>query len=117
MTRIAQLVRMLMLWCIGAIHGSRGPVPSPAGGLSMPEPPPPPQHTPPLPTEIGPSTQAGTGVTAQAPPFVPPSPRGGADDGHIGLPIVGQTVNDFHLLEVLGAGSFARVFLARQVSL
>src|SRR4051794_1150302 len=78
----------------------------------MPEPPP-----PPLPTEIGPSTHA-TGATAQAPPFVPPSPRGnGANDGHIGLPIVGQTVNDFDLLEVLGAGSFARVFLARQVSL
>src|SRR5262249_37830160 len=63
------------------------------------------------------STQIGTGVTAQAPPFVSPSPRSPSDDGHVGLPIVGQTVNDFHLLEILGAGSFARVFLARQVSL
>jgi serine/threonine protein kinase len=39
------------------------------------------------------------------------------NDEHFGLPGPGQTIDDFDLLELLGTGSFARVFLARQRSL
>jgi serine/threonine protein kinase len=54
--------------------------------------------------------------TFAAPPFrelvVPAAPG-----PLMGLPAVGQTLDDFILLRLLGSGSFARVFLARQVSL
>jgi serine/threonine protein kinase len=53
--------------------------------------------------------------TFAAPPFrevIPP-----VSGAPVGLPVVGQTLGDFVLLRLLGSGSFARVFLARQVSL
>jgi len=57
--------------------------------------------------------------TLVAPPFCAPIPAPEPDDAPhlIGLPRAGQRLDDFDLLAVLGAGSFARVYLARQVSL
>src|SRR5437588_250630 len=53
----------------------------------------------------------GTAPTFRAPlDPAPPAPR-------TGMPAPGQHLGDFELLSVLGTGSFARVFLARQVSL
>jgi serine/threonine protein kinase len=61
-------------------------------------------------------TEAGT---ALAPPFRPQV--GGPSPGHqppsLSRLASGQRLGDFELLQVLGAGSFARVFLARQLSL
>jgi serine/threonine protein kinase len=54
-------------------------------------------------------------LTGLAPTFRPTVEAvGGRPDG---LPRPGQRVGDFELLRVLGRGSFATVFLARQVSL
>ena len=60
----------------------------------------------------------GTGETGAAPPFLastairkPESPM------LLGLPGPGVRLGDFDLLRVLGSGSFARVYLAKQVSL
>jgi serine/threonine protein kinase len=64
------------------------------------------------------STQMGEVPTAQAPPFR--APVAPIDVGSLqlrGLPTVGQRVDDFELIKVLGSGAFARVFLARQTSL
>jgi serine/threonine protein kinase len=56
-----------------------------------------------------------SGATAQAPPCPAPVPPPGGP--LLGLPRAGQRVDDFELVRLLGSGSFARVFLARQVSL
>lgn len=65
-----------------------------------------------------PTQMADPAGTIDAPPFVPAEPRSPAvQDGHFDLPLPGQQVDDFHLLELLGSGAFARVFLARQTSL
>lgn len=56
--------------------------------------------------------------TGAAPPFpaqVAPAER--VPEQLLGLPAAGQTLGDFELLRVLGSGAFARVYLARQVSL
>jgi serine/threonine protein kinase len=56
--------------------------------------------------------------TVVAPPFrAPVRPAAAVPEATRGLPVVGQIVDDFELLQLLGSGSFARVFLARQVSL
>src|SRR5437588_3878705 len=57
--------------------------------------------------------------TADAPPFPAPvgRPPNPAHRHLLGLPSAGQRLDDFDLIKVLGAGSFACVFLARQVSL
>jgi serine/threonine protein kinase len=61
-------------------------------------------------TDSGDRTIDAPPFRAAASPAVPASsPRG--------LPGPGQRVDDFELLVLLGTGSFARVFLARQVSL
>jgi serine/threonine protein kinase len=64
----------------------------------------------------GPDSVADDGApTGLAPTFRPVVEAvGGGPDG---LPRPGQHVGDFELLRVLGRGSFATVFLARQVSL
>jgi serine/threonine protein kinase len=63
------------------------------------------------------------GPTGAAPPFRPllptvvvPTPADGARARSAGLG-VGDLLGDFELLRVLGAGSYGRVFLARQISL
>jgi serine/threonine protein kinase len=61
--------------------------------------------------------------TGLAPPFRPPladppvADTPGARAAPLTLLTVGQCLGDFELLHELGAGSFARVFLARQISL
>jgi serine/threonine protein kinase len=76
----------------------------------MPEPVPDPD---PLPTVL---TDREEISTFAAPPYreLVTAPEAGPLTG---LPNVGQTLGDFILLRLLGSGSFARVFLARQVSL
>jgi serine/threonine protein kinase len=69
-------------------------------------------HPEPAPTEVS----SDEPRTISAPPFRAP-PRPGQAGEPMGLPRAGQRLDDFELLELLGAGSFARVFLARQVSL
>jgi serine/threonine protein kinase len=56
------------------------------------------------------------GSTAAAPPFRPPVAEGVGRFRYQPLK-VGERVDDFEILRLLGEGSFARVFLARQVSL
>src|SRR5205809_461581 len=60
-------------------------------------------------------------LTLIAPPFrapVTPAACGApAPADLLGLPPAGQRLDDFDLLSILGAGSFAKVYLARQVSL
>src|SRR5262245_59951717 len=53
--------------------------------------------------------------TGAAPPFR--AAVGGVGPAAPRLPEAGERLGDFELLRLLGAGSFARVFLARQVSL
>ncbi|MFO0846431.1 MAG: serine/threonine-protein kinase [Gemmataceae bacterium] len=56
--------------------------------------------------------------TGEAPPFRSPGQRLEVGPGDmVGLPPPGARLDDFDLLRVLGSGSFARVYLARQVSL
>lgn len=56
--------------------------------------------------------------TGEAPPFRVPGQRLEVGPGDlVGLPPPGARLGDFDLLRVLGSGSFARVYLARQVSL
>jgi hypothetical protein len=59
----------------------------------------------------------GTGETGPAPPFVGAGPRRPEAPLLVGLPGPGARLGDFDLLRVLGSGSFARVYLARQLSL
>lgn len=59
-------------------------------------------------------------TTAAAPPFVAavaqPQARGPAP--HLaGMPVVGDRLGDFEIVDLLGSGAFASVFLARQISL
>src|SRR5258708_505253 len=62
--------------------------------------------------------EAGDEPTAVAPPFCAPVAIGQDTPPHlVGLPSPGQRIDDFELLALLGAGSFAKVYLARQVSL
>ncbi len=65
------------------------------------------------------ATQAaedGGPTTAPAPPFPPPVKPGAAGSPY-SLPRVGDRVGDYEIIRLLGEGSFAQVFLARQVSL
>jgi serine/threonine protein kinase len=57
--------------------------------------------------------------TGTAPPFRAPTPLAPPFDPgpHHGLPQAGEKVGDFDLVRLLGSGSFARVFLAREQSL
>src|SRR5204863_189947 len=77
--------------------------------------------TPDLPThlvsEAATQDPGATFATGQAPPFREQAPRDQAPPHLLGLPGAGQRLDDFELLRVLGSGSFARVYLARQVSL
>ncbi len=62
----------------------------------------------------------GWTVTAVAPPFRAPVAAGDKPSSSphlLGLPAPGQRLDDFELLSVLGTGAFAKVYLARQVSL
>jgi len=61
------------------------------------------------------SVDDGGPTTAPAPPLPPPLRESGRPLH--GLPRVGERVGDFEILRLLGEGSFARVFLARQLSL
>jgi eukaryotic-like serine/threonine-protein kinase len=84
-----------------------------------------PEHTLPLTPDDPDSTISGrpgespedSGITAGAPPFCAPVLSPGGPTSLLGLPGPGQRLDDFDLVRVLGAGSFAKVFLARQVSL
>jgi serine/threonine protein kinase len=56
--------------------------------------------------------------TIQSPPFAAPLKRpASVREALLGLPGPGQKLGDFELLRLLGTGSFAKVFLARQASL
>src|SRR5262249_43176009 len=80
------------------------PAPSPPGERS----PTAPSNTASLPTEL-PSTGLAPPfrpLVAQQPDCAPPR-----------LPQVGERIGDFEILRELGRGSFARVYLARQISL
>lgn len=78
------------------------------------EPSPPPVFaSPDQPTRSG-ETEEPT--TAAAPPFPPPVAEGTGRFRYQPLK-VGERVGDFEILRLLGEGAFARVFLARQVSL
>ncbi len=82
-----------------------------------PEPQPIPPTLVPPPSTAPPSTQGGPGAGPAAPsgaptrPTIPPEPPPGVQ------PVPGQRLGDFLLIEELGAGSFAVVFLAEQISL
>ena len=80
-----------------------------------------PDKTPPQATRPEQTQQtAAHNTTASSPPFVqaltqphtPPVPWYLAR-----MPVVGERLGDFELLEELGTGAFARVYLARQISL
>lgn len=56
--------------------------------------------------------------TGKAPPFRTPGQRPAVGPNDLyGLPPPGARLGDFELMRVLGAGAFARVYLAKQVSL
>src|SRR5262249_43429689 len=59
-----------------------------------------------------PSLPASQPATCEMPTVPAPPPAATS-----GFPEPGQQLDDYELLSLLGAGSFARVFLARQVSL
>jgi serine/threonine protein kinase len=69
-------------------------------------------------TLIGPKLgdTEGSRFTAPAPPFCPPIAPA-IPEALMGLPVTGQRLDDFELLRLIGTGSFAKVFLAHQVSL
>lgn len=70
--------------------------------------------------EASPPSAAGSeGTTGAAPPFRPPLPAlPAAEPPHLrALPQPGEQLGDFELVRLLGFGSFAKVFLARQRSL
>ncbi|MFQ3651705.1 MAG: serine/threonine-protein kinase, partial [Gemmataceae bacterium] len=63
---------------------------------------------------------ASIATTAGSPPFVEPltQPHAPPVPWRLAqMPAVGERLNDFELLEELGQGAFARVYLARQLSL
>ena len=55
--------------------------------------------------------------TAPAPPCPPSLPPAAVIDRSVPTLAVGQIIDDYELLRLLGAGGFARVYLARQISL
>jgi serine/threonine protein kinase len=63
------------------------------------------------------SGNVGEGSTGVAPTFRPLVRADGGKVHSVGLPGIGDQIGDFDILGVLGAGSFARVYLARQRSL
>jgi serine/threonine protein kinase len=70
---------------------------------------------PTVPSDSSPEATRGEGATAAAPPL---ATAGDGLPGHLaGFPRVGEALGDFQLLRVLGAGSFACVYLAWQSSL
>ena len=74
------------------------------------------QHPPTPREEVPPSTRAVPLATDQPPiPLTPTAVNDVVPPGS--LPVPGQCLGDFRILEVLGAGSFATVFLAEQLSL
>src|SRR4051794_27615526 len=76
----------------------------------------PPTRAAPAPEEGVPSTVDGV-TTGDAPPYrslLPPAPFPRTSRV---LPAPGECLGDFELLAVLGSGSFACVYLARQISL
>ncbi len=64
-----------------------------------------------------PGGAAGEAATLAAPPFRAPVAAPAEPPDLLGLPLPGQKLGDFELISVLGTGAFARVYLARQVSL
>jgi serine/threonine protein kinase len=77
---------------------------------------------PPLPTQVEADLPPATNPpsdrpTAAAPPFFAPTPRAAAPSPFAGFPEAGEALGDFEMVRVLGSGAFARVYLARQVSL
>src|SRR5215469_3519628 len=71
-------------------------------------------------TTAAPPLQGNPTATGTAPAFPPPLPTGpmqASSPPPAGFPGPGHRLGDFERLAVLGTGSFARVFLARQLSL
>src|SRR5437868_5789886 len=55
-------------------------------------------------------------ATAKAPTYRPPADTARASRPLV-FPSVGQRIDDFEIVRILGEGSFGKVYLARQVSL
>ncbi|HZT81746.1 MAG TPA: serine/threonine-protein kinase, partial [Gemmataceae bacterium] len=70
-----------------------------------------------LPTSHVEPADSGTAPTRPSPPPTGALPTADQPPPVANLPAPGQCLGDFEILAVLGDGSFARVFLARQVSL
>src|SRR5262249_13275010 len=73
---------------------------------------PPTINEPPSPSEAQSPTQDYVGTTGAAPSFH--APVTGPKKGRL---VAGDRIDDYEILSVLGAGAFATVYLARQVSL
>src|SRR5262245_27433892 len=69
-------------------------------------------------TELYEPDSSSTGIAPTFRSLVPKAaPKSRSSRPSTALPEVGQTYEDFELIRVLGSGSFAKVFLARQLSL